>query len=318
MKRFLRKCITASVCALLCATTVVAANAATVGYYNSYSTVASIPNKSKCPNMQGVAVGGTYVYSAKVNSDDTKAVLHKTNQNTGVDTVLTDASTGAGYFTYLGHATDMDVTTIDGSSNLYIATARKDKHALVRMKVSGTTLQKVGNYRIMLNGVKTDIKSVKVLNKSNGMVNLLFRRGDDFYKGSVGINTTSGDIAITKAFSIDTTNVKVNGKVKDLSVGFTRQGCCYYKNRIYMVFSNDDKPNVSIIAVYDGIDNATGVVKSNPNLSFRITSKAYTTFEMEGCGISSKNGKLYFSANRRVSDTDTNHDAIMCFNNYTF
>ena len=83
----------------------------------------------------------------------------------------------------------------------------------------------------------------------------------------------------------------------------------------YHVTGPDGKKNVSIIAVYD-IDGASGTIKSDPNLSFRITSSTYSDlFEIESCGVSS-DGKLYFNANRRKSASDHNHDAIMCFKEY--
>ena len=70
---------------------------ASAAYYNTYGTVKSISDVNSCPSMQGIAVGSTYVYTAKVNSGNTKAVIYKTNKNTGESTLLTDSVSGKTY-----------------------------------------------------------------------------------------------------------------------------------------------------------------------------------------------------------------------------
>ena len=89
----------------------------------------------------------------------------------------------------------------------------------------------------------------------------------------------------------------------------------YHDGKIYVPLwgGGAGKSNQAIIAVYD-ITNASGTVTSDPNLSFRITSSAYTGFEIESCDISS-DGKLYFNVNRWTSSSG-NHDAILRFNGY--
>ena len=42
----------------------------TAAYYNTYSTVATIPNGNGCNRAQGFAVGSSYVYTAKCNDDE--------------------------------------------------------------------------------------------------------------------------------------------------------------------------------------------------------------------------------------------------------
>lgn len=87
----------ASVLMIVCviASSVVPASAASTGYFNSYSTVATIKDRSSCSSMQGMAVGSTYLYTVKVNgTTNQKAFISKTNKNTGETTVLTDTSTG--------------------------------------------------------------------------------------------------------------------------------------------------------------------------------------------------------------------------------
>ena len=87
----------ASVLMIVCviASSVVPASAASTGYFHSYSTGATIKDRSSCSSMQGMAVGSTYLYTVKVNgTTNQKAFISKTNKNTGETTVLTDTSTG--------------------------------------------------------------------------------------------------------------------------------------------------------------------------------------------------------------------------------
>lgn len=55
-------------------------------YFNTYTTVADIANRSSCTAMQGLAVGSTWLYTVKTKSDNSSAVIQKTNKNTGATT----------------------------------------------------------------------------------------------------------------------------------------------------------------------------------------------------------------------------------------
>lgn len=320
MKTVLKRTVSICLCFLLFASLSAPAFAVTdntTGYFNSYSTIDTISTTNGCGIMQGMAVGSTYMYTVKVNSSETKATLFKTNRNTGETTVLKDSSTGKSYLTYLGHANDMDCCTIDDKTNLFVATMTTGRNSLVRLKVSGSKVTKMGGYTIKFNGSATSMSGVAVLSKSASQVNLLFKKGCTFYTGSVKINATSGTINVSKAFTIDTSSVKIDGSTKNLS-SWTHQGFGYHGNTIFVPLWNSATPGQSVIAVYD-IENASGTIKSNPKLSFRITSSTYASlFEIESCGICSKDGKLYFNVNRRKSSSDTNHDAVLVFKNYTF
>lgn len=80
----------------------------TAAYYNTYSTVATIPNGNGCNRAQGFAVGSSYVYTAKCNDDESKQVIYRTKISDGSTTLMTNGKTSATYITSLGHANDMD------------------------------------------------------------------------------------------------------------------------------------------------------------------------------------------------------------------
>ena len=315
MKTALKRVFALCLCLLMVATVVVPANAATLEYYNTYSEIDTIKDKNGCTGMQGMAVGTTYLYTVKIKGDETKATLFKTNRKTGKTITLTNAANGKSYFTYLGHANDMDVCRLNGYSNLFVATMKTGSNSLVRMKVNGSKASKVGGYTLKYNGKEVGVSAVAVLSKTSTKVNLLFKSGVNFFTGSVKISAKSGTIKLTKAFTINTSNVKINGTANDLS-SWIHQGFAYHKNTIYVPMYNPKSHNQSIIAVYN-IKNASGEVKANSKLSFRITSSAFKTFEIESCGICPDNGKLYFNTNR-ANSSSSNQDAVLVFKKYAY
>ena len=295
--------------------TVVAPVSAATGYYSSYDTIAAVKKSNGCGIMQGMAVGSTYMYTVQINDAETKAVLCKTHKSTGAITTLKDSSTGKSYFTYLGHANGMDVCSLDGYSNLFVATMLTGSNSLVRLKVDGSKATKAGGYTLKYNGKDIYVTGVAVLSKTSTHVNLLLKKSTTFYTASVKISAKSGTVNLTKAFTLNTANVTINGQVNDLS-SWTGQDFGYHDNKIFVPLWNKAQPNQSVIVVYD-ITNASGKIKARSDLSFRINSKAYTMLEIESCGICPKDGKLYFNVNRR-KNSDTNHDAVLVFEKYTY
>lgn len=318
MNRNIKRLSALLACLLLCISLLaLPVGAATTGYFNSYSNIAAINDRSKCTRMQGMAVGSTYLYTVKINGNDDKAFLAKTNKNTGETVILVDSATGSKYLNYLGHANDMEVASVNGKSNLYVVTMLSGSNSFVRLKVSGSTVKKMGSFTLKLNGEEVSASGVALMSKTDTTLTFLFKRGTTFYTGTIARTAKSGTIELTKVFTIDIANVVINGKSKDLT-SYIHQGFEYHKGKIYVPLTGPDgAKQISIIAVYN-VKNATGKVTSDPSLSFRITSKSYADlFEIESCGISS-DGKLYFNTNRRKAKDDGNHDGIHVFKNYTF
>ena len=272
-------------------------------YYNTYDTLATIKTKHGCTAMQGIAVGSKYIYTVKVKvSDNSKQILHKTHQETKKVTLLKESETGKTYCTYLGHANDMDVMTLDGESHLFVSTMKSGSQAVVLLKVVGDKFTKVGQFKVEKGGKSTSVSGIAIWKKTSKEITLLFKKGTDFYKGTIGINQRSGTITIKKAFSINIKSAKIDGTSMDLS-SFTHQGFGLEGNTLYVPLWNKKKPNVSIIPCYN-ISNPSGTLKTMSDLSFRITSSSWSKFEIESCGVS--DGKLYFNTNRN-KDKDGVH-----------
>jgi len=283
-------------------------------YYNSYTTVATIPNSNGCYATQGFDTGSTYAYSAKINSDDTTAVIYRTNKSDGSTTLMTNGDTGNTYATYLGHANDLTLSSINGGTYMFVVTMNAGSLSLVKLQYSGATYYKVGNFTLQRNGVSVAMSSVKKIASDTTNDYFLFKSGLSFYWGTVPKASNGGTIVLSTGFAINTVDALVNGsKISNIS-SYTNQGFGYSaaNDRIFVVLTYQ---NISVILVYNNVNTASGTITSDPNLSFRITSSAYPTlFEIESCAI--EDGKLWFNCNRKTDANDTAHDAVAYFNGF--
>lgn len=288
---------------------------AATGYYNTYTDKANI-NKSGYSACQGIAVGSTYVYTAKINSSESRAVLYQTNMNTGNTKLLTNGDTSKEYATYLGHANDMTVCSLNNKSHLFIAA----KNGLVKLKIDGGKYKKVGQFTLKYDGKAKSVSGVNIISKTSTQITFLCKSGKTFYIGSIKLNANSGNIQLTKKFTIDVENALVNGKKVSMLNSYTGQGIGYSKGNLYVPLwggsSTVKKPNVSVVLVYRNVNTSTtGTIKADPKTSFRITSSAYSKkFEIEGCGIGK--GKLWFNTNR-LKPSGSEADGVHYFKGYS-
>lgn len=290
-------------------------------YYNTYSTVATIPNGNGCNRAQGFAVGSSYVYTAKCNDDESKQVIYRTKISDGTTTLMTNGDTSNTYITSLGHANDMDTCTIDGKYHLFVATMKTGSESLVKLQYSGTTYTQLGGFTLKCNGEDVAISGAKKYAKDANYIYFLFfvydgtEDGVGVYRGQIPLTANSGTINITHAFDLDVANALVNGVTVSGLEDFTRQGIGYIASTDQLLVPLT-KTNVSIILVYDNASTATGTVSANSDLSFRITSSTYPTlFEIESCDET--NGKLYFNCNRKKNSSDIANDAVCYFKDFT-
>lgn len=290
------------------------ANAASTGYFNTYTTMATLGNANSCYAAQGFAVGSTYTYSVKINSGETAAVIYRTRMSDGSTTLMTNGDNGTSYATYLGHANDIALSSNDGNYYMFAVTMTAGSLSLVKLKYVGTTYYKVGNYTIKYNGANKSMSGVAITSKDASNINFLFKTGRSFYRGSIGLTATSGTINVTSAFSLNIEDAQVNGKTVGNITSYSTQGIGYRSNTLYFPLTYN---NVSIVLVYRNISTASGTIKAASDLSFRITSSAYPDlFEIEGVGVANGD-RLWFSTNRRTAAGDTAHDGVHYFNGYS-
>lgn len=287
-------------------------------YYTNYGTITYLYNMNGCTGMQGMTVDDTYLYNVKVNSStEDSAFIARTHKDTGATVYLTDSGSGSRYFSYFGHANDLELETIAGVDTMFIATSTDGNYSLVRMALNGTTLTKVGNYKTTYNGNATAISSAKVLSQDDENITLLIKKGKYLYTTTVGINATSGTLVLNHILTLDTANVTVNGVSYDFS-DYLGQGFEYIDGKIYVPMACEDPMNQGCIVVYD-IEGASGTIRNDPSISFWIESSTYANkFELESCAICPTDGVLYFNTNAAITSSDADYDGIHYVKNYIY
>jgi len=287
---------------------------ALAAYYNTYSDIADTPDTNGCTGAQGFAAGSTYLYSIKnrTGSDDL-SVIYRVNKTTGDRVLMTNGTSGGVTNPWLGHGNDMTIVDIDGAHHLFVVTMKPAGGAqLVRLRYDGTTYYFAGSYELNLNGATLAPSGVSRVTVSSTTITFLFKSGRTVYNGSLPLRADSGTIDLTKAFDLQVDGALVDGApVPDLNT-FSNQGF-YYDTAAKVLYNPLTKDNRSIVLVYRNVSpTTTGTAPAADDLSFRITSSAYSFFEIEGVGLS--DGKLYFSTNR--SNDSGSHDGVHVFKDY--
>ena len=249
---------------------------------------------------QGFAAGSTYLYSIKnhTNYDDVSAI-YRVHKTTGARVLMTNGTNNTSTNPWLGHANDMTIVDIDAQHHMFVVTMNATGAQLVRLRYDGTTYYHAGSYQVRLNGAVAAPSGIHRVAVTTTTITFLFKSGRTVYNASLPLRAASGTINLTKAFDLQVEGALVNGAtVPDLAT-FANQGFFYdaAKRVLYYPLT---KANRSIVLVYRNVSpTTTGTAPAATDLSFRITSSAYTTFEIEGVGIS--DGKLYFNTNRANS-----------------
>ncbi|WP_230690322.1 hypothetical protein [Catellatospora paridis] len=288
--------------------------AAQAAYYNTYTDIASTPDTSCCTGVQGFAAGATYLYSVKNHTDyDDVSVIYRVHKTTGERVLMTNGTNGGSTNTWLGHGNDMTIVDIDGQHHLFVVTMNSSGAQLVRLRYEGTTYYHSGSYQLRLNGAVAAPSGINRVSVTSTAITFMFKSGRTIYNGSLPLRASSGTIDLTRAFDLQVDGALVNGAtVPDLGT-FANQGFFYdaAKKVLYYPLTKDNR---SIVLVYRNVSpTTTGTAPAATDLSFRITSSAYSTkFEIEGVGIS--DGKLYFNTNR--ANSSGAHDGVHVFNGY--
>ena len=319
-KTMIRLLIAVLMAAMLLPNLDLATSADAAVFYGDYSDVSKVYDYGSCPSMQGMAVGSQMLYTIKINSNDSLANIYMTDKDSGTTTRMTDSSDGSYYFSGFGHANDMAVWGIDGASHLFVTSTEEGYGAITRLQRSGSQLTRVAYYSLSYNGTPTCATAFDIMSVENGKINFITKLGQTVYTGSVDVNATYADIPLTKLCTISKERVTIKGETLDLS-DWVNQGFGYHKNTLYVPITGPDgELNRSVVCVYN-LDNVVpgSTIYPTDSIAFRITSGAYSAlFEIESADICTGDNKLYFNTNRRVTDSDTNHDGVSSFDGYTF
>lgn len=295
------------------------------------------PDAYSCGSTQafGVDPYSEYVYSIKVNNDDSQAVIYRANRNrAGSAEVLWNSSNNSYNVSYLGHANDMCVTNVNGKTILYVATAssKDDDLDIVGLQIHGNSYSYFCGLTVDLNNNGSYGDSIQGLtiadhNYCGGTrTQFLAKSGNNIYKFSLLKSDNRYKDTPQKMFTLKRNTVCVtrhDTRVEewmDISESrFNAQGIdyCAENNTLYLTLNGKANLSESIIVAYKYTrPTDTGTKYPSGVLSFYIKSNTYAAlFGIEGAGIA-PDGKLYFNTNRRKSSTSRNHDLISYIKDY--
>ena len=285
-------------------------------HYGDYGTVNIVHDQGNCYSMQGVATDADYTYCAKIGSNDAVACIVRLAKADGAKTIMTNAANGGYYFYNLGHANALDIVKINGVQQMFVTGGAN----LIRLTMNGTTLTTAGTYTFSYNGATTNTTAVQIMYASSKEVKVITKGGKSLYTGTLDPTASTGNIELTHLCNLDVANIRLKGEIQDYST-YVQQGFDYRDGKVFVPLSGNayvETINQSIVAVYD-VEGASGTVYNDPTLSFRIISGQYAgLFEIEDVEVCDYDGKLYFSSNRRKTESDTNYDGVSFFNGYVY
>jgi len=324
MKKNLRQLLSVTLCLAMLASfgllTPIQVEAAE--FYKDYTTIKVVENTLGCYSMQGCDSDDTYIYCTKIDSEnEDKAVILRVNRDGSTnEELMTNGDTGTQLFTQLAHANDLEVATIAGVKTMFVATggAGTGDYSLVRFAMNGKTLTQVGHYNVKYNGTSTYLAGAQVMSVEGDQIKLICKRNKNIFTCTIGVNQTSGDVALTSLCNLDVTNTIVNGAAMDIST-WVQQGFEYYDGKIYVPMTGPTGlTDQSVIIAYDVV-GSSGTIRNDPSWSIHVTSGTYSDlFEIESCTICPSDGKMYISTNRRKTSSDANHDGVHVIQKYIY
>lgn len=294
--------------ALVMGFVVFASPAAQAAYYGSYSDVSATPDTQGTTAAQAFATGPNFSYVVKVRKGNDKAVIYRVDNRSKKRKLMSNATDNRSYNTWLGHANDMTIVPISGKNYFFVVTMNTSGSQLVKLRYEGSKYYKVGSYKLRYKKKLWKASGIDLAEVTGTKVSLLLKSGATVRNASIGLTKNSGTVNLGSGFTLSRSGVKINGKSASVS-GYSPQGAFYnpVKDVYYFPLT---KGSTSVVLMYRKINTATrGSVKSDTKVSFRITSKKYSKFEIESLGL--RNGRLYFNTNR-----NGNKDAVHVFKGY--
>ncbi|MEB2356924.1 hypothetical protein LAV39_04325 [Bacillus pumilus] len=307
------------------------------GYFNTYTTYSAMSGSGFYTSMQGMAVdrNNNTIYSAKINTSNHMTQLYSTKMNNSPSKrmvkLLKNSDTNS-TINDLGHANDLAVKAQKGDEqvSLYVAPMTdgvKYVKKIVKLSVNTkkNTYKVAKSYVLQYQGANLSISGITY---SVGTDKFIVRSGNRFFIGN--FNDKKGQFEYEATFALNYTKAVVNQSVVDVSK-YILQGISFYQGTLYVPLSKPDTnggaSNVSVILTYPlNINQMIKEQKETPtkdfskelftrkDLSFRITSSAFTLFEIEA--VDFDDGTLYFNTNRGKKGTQ--EDMIATFNDYNY
>ena len=176
--------------------------------YNGYKTytmkdakiLSKLPNSSgkvsgvtySTTSVQGMNVGTTYIYNAKIysgNQNVNVATIFRTTIDKGVTEEMeyysSLSASSPSTCTTAGHANDLLVVTASDVNYLLAATCESE-HAVSRYMIKGKKLYFTGYFKLVTTGGKAiSCSSLRQYKHASGYFHLIFKTGESVYYGKV-------------------------------------------------------------------------------------------------------------------------------------
>ncbi len=307
------------------------------GYFNTYTTYTGMSGSGFYTSMQGMCVDriNNMIYAAKINTSTQLTQLYsiKMNSSSSNRTVKLLKNSDTNSTSYdLGHANDLAVKAQKGDEqvSIYVAPMTdgvKYVKKIVKLQVNTkkSTYKVAKAYVLQYQGTNLSVSGITY---SVGADKFIVRSGNRFFIGD--FNDQTGKFEYEATFTLNYTKAVINQSVVDVSK-YILQGISFYQGTLYVPLSKPDTnggaSNVSVILTYPL--NINQMIKEQKgtttkdfskelftrnDLSFRITSSAFTLFEIEA--VDFDDGTLYFNTNRGKKGTQ--EDMIATFNDYNY
>ena len=290
---------------------------------SAFTEIAPIPTTEGCTGSQGMAVSDNYLYSVQIKtSDNSRAVIHRIDKNTGEDTVMTDGKTGLNYFTNLNHANCADWGRVNGVEYLYILASYK----IVVLQINGTTLTQCAEYNLKYNGNSFGPGAFALYKVSSTHLTFLFKWNgvttqSTISTGTIPIGAASGNISVSILGYAHSTDLPIDEAYLTPS-GWLTQGMDCVGDMLYTVITgNHVKATIShsLIIGYD-LTKFTGnnhVWPEVKDILYVVSDQYLGLFEVEDVGFD-RDGKMYFNTNGWKDENGVNADGVYVMNNLTF
>ncbi|WP_019679155.1 hypothetical protein [Ruminococcus flavefaciens] len=250
-----------------------------------------VPDEKESTCMQGMATDGTYIYVAKIKTDDSNVRIIRYNLNNGARTVLKNKN--GSDFCSSGHAGDMTAVLYKGDTYLFILNkvgggSKIDKYIINQ---SRQTIEKCGTYKlnVELGGIAAEAFQNRNLNVDR-YCNFYFKTGGKVYNAVLDMQANNQSITLNDSNVIvgdwkrvwkcnDTEKRDKLAACKSQGIGFYGSNSCKI---LYMVYSNKTGENFIIEYDLNSKDKENRVFNAH---EVTIAGKCRDKFELESCVV---------------------------------
>ncbi|KAG4095338.1 hypothetical protein H8356DRAFT_1688253 [Neocallimastix lanati (nom. inval.)] len=156
----------------------------------------TISGKSRSiTNVQGMNVGKSYIYSAKIHNSINAIAIYRTTIDSKARVLMNCYPNTKGskrtYCTEAGHANDLLVINKTGTGTNILLAATSDTNGLARYIIDGQNLYFIGYLNVKgTDGKNLKVNAVRQFRHADNYFYLIFKWGETFYYGKVNDNDT--------------------------------------------------------------------------------------------------------------------------------